>query len=451
MARVAANTVPRGDRQKSFKISMEENTKAAASLDAVKTLLALIEHSVPKRQSSHDDAGFNVFKLCSVNHYETIHSRIIAELLNPKGSHGLGKTFLELFLDQQNVKHYLERNKFPLGQGDLGTVRTHTEESLDDGRCDITLHWCGYCIVIENKIYARDQDAQLQRYQDSLQKQNEKPLLFYLTLDGHVASKESLGNLTESEYCCLSYVKDITQWIEASAKASYRNPFVRETLCQYLNLIKDLCKKQKGIKMNEHVVGAIKSSAGAFRASCAIAGSLQNARGDIANMIVGSIKQIIDKEERFSGWKLYSTISNFVKDTGFRHIYWHGFEIRNENFPYALRCEFQEKGALRELFIGLKKSESVKEEDVKRFLDVAKKSIDNNKYDFYSYSEVENIGWLYGSYPRGASGEFRNWSDDVLADLIDDTQRFQFAQKIADYMYNMLAEAAEVAVGDKGR
>lgn len=424
---------------------MEEKLDAPVDLDSVKMLLATIDCGVPKRQSPNDDAGFNVFKLCSVNHYETIHSRIIAEFLNPTGSHGCGKAFLELFLNQKNVKHYLERNQFPLGQGDLGTVRVHTEESLDGGRCDITLHWCGYCIVIENKIYASDQNAQLRRYKESIQRQNEKPLLFYLTLDGHDASKGSIGNLTETEYCCLSYAKDITQWIEASAKTAYRSPFVRETLCQYLNLIKDLSKMQKEIKMNEPVIRAIKSSIGAFRASCAIAASLQNARGEIAKMVVDSIKHIIDKEERFNGWKLDSTISNFVKDTGQKHVYWHGFEIRKEGLPYVIRCEFQEKGALRELFIGLKKSEFAKDEDVKCFLDTAKKRIANNKYDFRSYSQVDNIGWLYGSWPRGAFSELRNWSDDVLATLIDEAQRFQFAKKIADYMYNMLVEAAEVA------
>ncbi|MCL2512087.1 MAG: PD-(D/E)XK nuclease family protein [Bacteroidales bacterium] len=36
-----------------------------------------------------DAAGgrFNMFRVCGVNHYENTHSAIIAEFLNPNGSH----------------------------------------------------------------------------------------------------------------------------------------------------------------------------------------------------------------------------------------------------------------------------------------------------------------------------------------------------------------------------
>ena len=39
-------------------------------------------------------ARFNVFGLCGVDHYENTHSNIIAEFLNPKGSHSLGTALL---------------------------------------------------------------------------------------------------------------------------------------------------------------------------------------------------------------------------------------------------------------------------------------------------------------------------------------------------------------------
>lgn len=42
-------------------------------------------------------AGFNVFRLCSVDHYEVMHSKILAEFLNPQGSHGQGTLFLACF------------------------------------------------------------------------------------------------------------------------------------------------------------------------------------------------------------------------------------------------------------------------------------------------------------------------------------------------------------------
>lgn len=41
---------------------------------------------------------FNMFRICGVNHYENTHSAIIAELLNPKGTHSLKSELLKAFL-----------------------------------------------------------------------------------------------------------------------------------------------------------------------------------------------------------------------------------------------------------------------------------------------------------------------------------------------------------------
>lgn len=54
-----------------------------------------------------DGIGFNVFHLCQVDHYETMHSRIIAEFLNPQGSHGMGDVFLSEFLRLKEVRTYI--------------------------------------------------------------------------------------------------------------------------------------------------------------------------------------------------------------------------------------------------------------------------------------------------------------------------------------------------------
>ncbi|WP_221403645.1 PD-(D/E)XK nuclease family protein [Riemerella columbipharyngis] len=47
---------------------------------------------------------FNIFSLLRVNHYENTHSRIIAEFLNPTGTHGLQSKFLEYFVEMLKNK-----------------------------------------------------------------------------------------------------------------------------------------------------------------------------------------------------------------------------------------------------------------------------------------------------------------------------------------------------------
>jgi len=71
---------------------------------------------------------FNMFRLLGVNHYENMHSAILAEFLNPNGSHGLKGRFLEAFVNQltlpdsfkdfncDNAKVKTEGNKLLLHQ-----------------------------------------------------------------------------------------------------------------------------------------------------------------------------------------------------------------------------------------------------------------------------------------------------------------------------------------------
>ncbi len=127
-----------------------------------------IQHETLIRKTGE---GFNVFKLCGVDHYENAHSDIIAEFLNPKGSHGCGSDFFQAFckitgLDFRNYEN-------------AEVIREHW---TDEGRPDMLIRAGKNKVVIENKIYANEQQDQLRRYRDWLDKdsikKNESPLLF---------------------------------------------------------------------------------------------------------------------------------------------------------------------------------------------------------------------------------------------------------------------------------
>lgn len=61
-------------------------------------------------------------------------------------------------------------------------------------------------------------------------------------MDGHAPSPESLGNLLERniEVTLVSYEIDILNWLELCAKEAFRTPHLRETIIQYITLIKKL-------------------------------------------------------------------------------------------------------------------------------------------------------------------------------------------------------------------
>ena len=176
-----------------------------------------------------------------------LHSMFLANLLNPKGSHGQRGKFLEAFLK-------MLQKSFPAISADnleLDTaiasvgVEKYIGRQTDSegGRIDIYLTDGKHSIIIENKIYAGDQYHQMLRYWNYglSQKGNDTEksfVLIYLTLDGCSPSKESLGeDLKENDIVCLSYKSDIRGWLDRCVELASRTPLVRETINQYISTI----------------------------------------------------------------------------------------------------------------------------------------------------------------------------------------------------------------------
>ncbi|MDR1645680.1 MAG: PD-(D/E)XK nuclease family protein, partial [Tannerellaceae bacterium] len=66
-------------------------------MEQTKKLLELISIISKKNTEMLDVTGvrFNIFRVCGVNRDENKHSNILAEFLNPAGSHGLNSKLLE--------------------------------------------------------------------------------------------------------------------------------------------------------------------------------------------------------------------------------------------------------------------------------------------------------------------------------------------------------------------
>ena len=180
---------------------------------------------------------FNVFSILGVEADEVrTHSAFLADLLNPQGSHRQGTAFLKLFLEKA-----LEYS----GPDEYKNFQVTKEASIEQGRIDILLEKNDACIVIENKIYAGDQDDQMEKYDQYAKDKGiseEQIKLVYLTLDGSPPSKGSLGKLPEKCVKCLSYSKDIINWLEECMKLQevQRISSIREIVFQYRDLLKRL-------------------------------------------------------------------------------------------------------------------------------------------------------------------------------------------------------------------
>ena len=233
MAPAGASTARRGRwRMKSERINSE-----------LSALLAKV-HVIAKKNDDFQrrtGSAFNVFNICGIDHYETKHSAILAALLDPFGTHGLGPEFLRSFLE--NVAH--ERG---CGVTQSATVRTEVSvNSADsasagnDSRIDILIEdpESKLCVAVESKIFAVEQPKQLERYRSWLSRERVgfRRILLFLTLDGRGPGSDSENLGDDVRLQCASWRNDVVPWLHACARLAFDRPFVRESLIQYANLI----------------------------------------------------------------------------------------------------------------------------------------------------------------------------------------------------------------------
>lgn len=190
---------------------------------------------------------FNMFRMLGVDHYENSHSAILAELLNPKGSHGLKGEFLKIFISNLINEEIIEGFN-------CENAKVRTEAGTYDGRIDICIEDNQHhAIIIENKVYAEDQWEQLKRYNAwALGEYSAgKYQILYLTLDGKEASLHSGQGV---EYKQISYSTDIIKWLEECVYKSARYPLIRETIIQYINHLKQLTNQDMDTKNSQEIV-----------------------------------------------------------------------------------------------------------------------------------------------------------------------------------------------------
>ncbi|OQA03662.1 MAG: hypothetical protein BWY69_00300 [Planctomycetes bacterium ADurb.Bin401] len=212
-------------------------------------LLPLLDE---KRKYEEQDAllnapRFNVYRILNIHRKEAItHTPMIAELLDPAGSHGQGSLFLKTF-----INYLTEKAGFPK-QLDFKNWLVESERQIPPyGRLDIVISSKSCLIAIENKIDSDEQSDQLDRYDQWLKTRTNYPnrYLIFLTPTGH-APKSYKQSPKSTPLIKLAYhssahpnLCDIfSQTLDEIKPAK-----VCETLRQYIDLIKTIHLKSRGL------------------------------------------------------------------------------------------------------------------------------------------------------------------------------------------------------------
>lgn len=210
----------------------------------IEILLKEIQTSLEEMKSKQKPSeNFNIFETLGVELLEARHSKFLAELLNPSGSHGCKDLFLKQFLLLDPIKEKIKDIDFFCEYAKVETEQFHIVEK-NQSYIDIVIESKDTVIVIENKIYASDQYKQLYRYYKAKKSENfSNIILIYLTLDGKVPNEQSLNKLLSfDDIDLLSYETHINEWLLSTLEfIEFEN--IKIALNQYLSTIEKLTNK----------------------------------------------------------------------------------------------------------------------------------------------------------------------------------------------------------------
>jgi hypothetical protein len=250
-----------------------------------------------------------------------MHSTILAELLNPNGCHGQKAIFLKLFCEHLQIKEFEP-------EGAIVEIEKYTGLIDDDytkgGRIDILItDRVRRHIIIENKIFAGDQKNQLLRYYNF----DPMAMLFYLNLSGNPPSDWSTGKkLQDDQYRVISYSDEILMWLEKCQKEAVSLPIIRETITQYINLIKYLTGQSMIKIMENDLVNKISQNSEFISSAFTIAKSIEALKRNLITIFEKHLYEIcmeLDLEPESENFGI-------VKDGNFSF----NFKGKHSNQPY---------------------------------------------------------------------------------------------------------------------
>lgn len=236
---------------------------------------------------------FNLFHIFGVGHYEVSpHSPLLANLLDPQGSHGQGSVFLKRFIDSEAIR---KAPGFPTDfHADSAVVQCEVSigyrTETTGGRLDILItDKNGRKLAIENKIHAAEQHNWVERYLNFLKNDG---CLIYLTKFGEDPTQAFTENLRHKVHC-ISYAETIKGWLENCRKEAATVPIVRESLTQYIHLINDLTHQNRHTRMNTQLVQSVLNDADTFAAYCALRDANKAIKGQIVRELAERTKSML--------------------------------------------------------------------------------------------------------------------------------------------------------------
>ena len=362
---------------------------------------------------------YNLFlALLDINDEVRLHSRFIYSLLDPNSSHYQKELFLELFIKVCGLEN------FGL---DPQIAKVYKEyENIDIYITDSAKH-----IILENKINAGDQEAQIKRYIETIQKENNGEAdiyVLFLSKQGREPSDYSLSGLkikggkildTSSneiaKFKAISYKKEIVEWLDLCLDEAGNLANLAAVISQYKNVIEKIYGIYKGVQMDQEKISEIILEKENYKIVSEIVNSaFDKAREKVINNFFVSASKII-KDKLDGYWEVSITKADSKKYFKPIRIYKKSHSDTGEDLCFCV--EFQKQN-FTEAWAGFQCI--IKKENV----DILKQHIANYNPKYC------NEWWATGQYLSVGNGDF------VKAIVLDDYS----AEKFADEMVKIIKD-----------
>ena len=247
------------------------------------------------RQRAMGKHDYNIFTLFHKFSDEVnLHSNFIASLLDPNGDHYRGDLFLKLFLETCGI------DDFGIDTSIVTVFKEfkHIDIYISDGKKHI---------ILENKVYAKDQPTQIARYIETIiqnkDAEDKDIYVLYLHPDGKLPDNKSfgdyhtrlLGENSSIEFKVISYEDEILSWIDKCKNEVSNITDLNVFLSQYKDVIEMIYNRYKRIdKMEtENLVEIFKEN---YTAVSEIANNYQGVRKEIIGEFFKNVKDILEND-----------------------------------------------------------------------------------------------------------------------------------------------------------
>ncbi|MCD8213962.1 MAG: PD-(D/E)XK nuclease family protein [Campylobacter sp.] len=252
-----------------------------------------------RKRGLHDYNIFTTF--LGASDEVRLHSKFLHSLLDPDSGHCQDELFLSKFIEVVGIE-------------DFGLDCKSAKVDREHNNIDIFITDESKHIIIENKIYAGDQDRQIERYIDSVKDefgcQGDDIYVLYLSPFKRDLSEYSSG---EYEFCDdntalkkgdfkvsyknITYDKEIAKWLEECEKEIANITDLSVFIKHYKNVVDQITNKNQNLQRDKMYVDDIAKN---YILATQISENLTAARKKIIDEFMKRVKEILEKNEKFN-------------------------------------------------------------------------------------------------------------------------------------------------------